>query len=145
MSILATTDQNVVLGERLVLVRAATGLTQNDFAESLGLSVRAYANYERGEREVPAAVLRTLYEVHDIDPIWLMTGPEPGLVYASERLLNLALLEELIRAVEEALHRESKTLKPAKKARLIGLAYARCMRANKIDAGEIRDMLSLAA
>lgn len=145
MSILATADENLALGERLVAVRTAAGLTQNTFAESLGLSPRAFANYERGEREIPAAVIRTLYEVHGTDPIWLLAGPGLDPVYAAERRLNLALLEELIRVVETNLQRARKTLKPDKKARLIRLGYEHCMQAGKIDTRCLRDMLSLAA
>ena len=72
MSRLATERQNLAFGERLATVRAGQGLNQTDFAESLGLSPRAYANYERGEREAPLAVLRTLYDVYGIDPAWMI-------------------------------------------------------------------------
>lgn len=145
MSILATSKQNLALGERLAAVRTAVGLSQDAFAESLGLSPRAYANYERGEREIPSAVVRTLYEVHGTDPLWLLAGPGIDPVYAPERQLNLPLLEELIRIVESSLQRAHKTLRPDKKARLIRLGYEHCMQAGEIDAGRIRDMLSLAA
>lgn len=145
MSILATTKQNLALGERLVAARIAAGLTQNAFAESLGLSPRAYANYERGEREIPATVVRKLYEIHGTDPVWLLTGPGLDPVYVPERRLNLALLEELIRVVETNLQRVHKTLRPDKKARLIRLGYEHCMQTGKVDNGRIREMLSLAA
>lgn len=49
-------------------------VSQIEFAEKLGLAPRAYANYERGEREMPAAVLLRLYELFSIDPVWLLTG-----------------------------------------------------------------------
>lgn len=145
MSILATTEQNLPIGKRLVAVRNAASLGQEAFAESLGLSPRAYANYERGEREIPAAVVRNLYEVHGTDPLWLLTGPGLDPVYAPERRLNLLLLEELIRIVETSLLRAHKALKPEKKARLIRLGYEHCMKAGKVDTGRIREMLSLAA
>lgn len=145
MSSISTTELNQAVGERLATVRAATGLSQPAFAAGLGLSFRAYCNYERGEREMPVAVLRALYEVHDVDPVWLLSGPETDPVIAQERRLNLPLLEELIRVIEEHLHQARKTLKPGKKARLIRLAYQRCMLAGQVDAAEVRDMLSLAA
>ncbi|MBN8736346.1 MAG: helix-turn-helix transcriptional regulator [Xanthomonadales bacterium] len=145
MSSIATIERNAALGARLAAVRAATGLSQNAFAESLGVSPRAYVNYERGEREMPVALFRTLYEIRGIDPAWLLVGPEAEPVRALERQLDLELLEELMRIVEEALRRAHKTLKPAKKARLVGLAYARCIRSGQVNVGEVRDMLSLAA
>lgn len=145
MSSIATADQNQAVGTRLASVRASTGLSQNGFAATLGLSPRAYANYERGEREMPVALFRTLVEVHGIDPVWLLMGPEPDPVHILERRLDLDLLEEVARIVERGLQRASKTLKPDKKARLIRLAYERCALAGQLNAEEIRNLLSLAA
>ncbi len=145
MSSIATTDQNTAMGARLASVRAGTGLCQNAFAAGLGLSPRAYANYERGEREAPVAVLRALFELHDTDPVWLLVGPEADPVHTVERRLNVALLEAVVRMVEDGLHRAGKRLKPDKKARLIRLAYERSMRAGQPDTRAIRDLLSLAA
>jgi transcriptional regulator with XRE-family HTH domain len=48
--------------------------SQFEFADTLGLSARAYANYERGEREMPAALLLRLYELFNVDPVWVLTG-----------------------------------------------------------------------
>ncbi len=145
MSSIATTDQNAAMGTRLASVRAVTGLSQNAFAVGLGVSPRAYANYERGEREAPVAVLRTLFELHGIDPGWLLVGPEPDPVRAVERYLNMALLEAVVRVIEDGLRRADKRLRPGKKARLIRLAYERSMRAGQPDTRMIRDLLSLAA
>lgn len=145
MSSIATASQNVAMGSRLASVRAATGLSQNTFATGLGLSPRAYANYERGEREAPVAVLRTLLELHDIDPVWMLMGPEADPVHVADRRLNMAILEAVVRVVEDGLHRAGKNLKPDKKARLIRLAYERSTRAGEADTRAIRDLLSLAA
>lgn len=145
VSSLATTDQNLALGKRLLTVRAATGLSQQAFAVSLGLSPRAYANYERGEREMPVVLFRVLCNEHGIDPLWLLAGPEREPVHVNERRLNLALLEEVIRVIEKALNDAGKRLPPRKKARLTRLAYERCVRSGDVNAGEIRDFLSLAA
>lgn len=48
--------------------------SQFGFADTLGLPPRACANDERGEREMPAAVLLRLYNLFRIDPVWLPTG-----------------------------------------------------------------------
>lgn len=133
------------MGARLASVRATTGLSQNAFAVGLGLSPRAYANYERGEREAPVAVLRALFERHGTDPVWLLVGPEADPVHTTERRLNVALLEAVVRVIEDGLHRANKRLKPDKKARLIRLAYERSMRAGQPDTRAIRDLLLLAA
>lgn len=59
-------------------MRAQRRLSQKKFAEKLGVSLRAYQNYERGEREVPAALIRALFEAFQIDPVWLLTGIAPN-------------------------------------------------------------------
>lgn len=74
MSKLATDDDRKAFGERLLLVRMWVYQSQFEFADTLGLAPRAYANYERGEREMPAAVFLRLYELFRVDPVWLLTG-----------------------------------------------------------------------
>lgn len=75
MSRLSTAADNTGMGKRLQAIRAMTGLSQGVFARKLGLSLRAYANYERGEREIPVAMFRALHKTYGIDPIWLLDGP----------------------------------------------------------------------
>lgn len=75
MTSISTAHDNAALGRRLAAVRAETGLSQTAFAKALGLSLRAYANYERGEREMPVALFRALYKTYGIDPGWLLNGP----------------------------------------------------------------------
>ena len=120
MSKLSSEDDNLVMGRRLMAVRVASGLTQADFADKLGLSLRAYANYERGEREMPTALFRSLCETFRIDPLWQLTGPgeDPGLV--GRRVLDM-------------------------KARVIRLGYEHCITKGEIDATHLREMLSVAA
>lgn len=74
MSKLSTEEINLQIGRRLAAVRDRARLVQTEFAERMGLSPRAYQNYERGEREVPAVVLKALYEVYGADPLWVLTG-----------------------------------------------------------------------
>jgi transcriptional regulator with XRE-family HTH domain len=75
MTKLATEEINQAMGRRLLAVREAAQLSQAYFAVALDLSPRAYANYERGEREAPVALLRNLLRVYAVDPAWLLDGP----------------------------------------------------------------------
>lgn len=52
------------LGSELSLLRDLLGVTQEEMARSLGLSLRGYQNYERGERRLPAAVILQLATVY---------------------------------------------------------------------------------
>lgn len=47
----------MTLSDRLKIERSNAGLSQKEFAEKLGMNVRTYASYERGERDISTAVL----------------------------------------------------------------------------------------
>jgi transcriptional regulator with XRE-family HTH domain len=74
MSNIASTNENAEIGGRLASVREKLRLSQRDFAAKLGVSLRAYQNYERGEREITPKLIRALYEVFRIQPVWLLLG-----------------------------------------------------------------------
>jgi transcriptional regulator with XRE-family HTH domain len=141
MSKLANTDDNAVIGERLAAARVAQRLSQVDFADRLGISPRAYQNYERGEREMPTTVLTALHAEFGIDPLWILIGPgrDPRKLATSTKP---DVLEEVIIGVETHLQRTQKKLSPAKKARLIKVLYLQ-FRDKKVDAHQLADTVSL--
>lgn len=55
-------------------MRVLLGHSQGYLADALGISVRAYQNYERGERAVTDTLIRACYSTFGIDPVWLLTG-----------------------------------------------------------------------
>lgn len=65
------------IGSRLLSLRKQTGLSQTDYAASLGVSLSAYQNYERGQRTVPTEVLKELVSKYDVNLIWLISGRGP--------------------------------------------------------------------
>lgn len=50
----------MALSDKLKKARLNANLSQADFAEKLGINVRTYGSYERGERDVSTALLRTI-------------------------------------------------------------------------------------
>lgn len=145
MSKLSNDDDNAAMGYRLMSIRLASGLTQADFAGKLGLSLRAYANYERGEREMPTALFKSLYETLRIDPLWQLIGPGEDPVLIGRRVLDMDLMEGVIHLIEEWLTKHRRALKPDKKARLIRLGYEHCITKGEVDATHLRELLSVAA
>jgi transcriptional regulator with XRE-family HTH domain len=89
--------------QRLLAVRTSTGLSQQAFADALGISLRAEQNYERGNRKIPADLLLTLARRFGVDPLWVLQGPEqqfPSLSPSGR--LDLAILRRSIKIVRAA-------------------------------------------
>lgn len=108
MSNIASTNENVTIGRRLATLRQKLGFSQRDFAEKLEVSLRAYQNYERGEREIPAGLIRALYEVFRVQPVWLLLGGDDPLRDRGEidPTLAEAIAWEFGAAVEEVRSRD---------------------------------------
>jgi transcriptional regulator with XRE-family HTH domain len=144
MSSLSDDKLNAEIGRRLVAVRKALDLAQNAFAEHLGVSPRAYQNWERGEREIPAALLRSLYDEFTIDPLWMLKGPGDEPLDAGVRP-NPSLVKDVVLAVEVWLQRRRKTLPTAKKAELVALLYEHFLNGGEVEAKHLNSMLSIAS
>lgn len=143
MSKLSTDEVNLQIGRRLAAVRDRTRLVQTEFAERMGLSPRAYQNYERGEREVPAVVLKALYEVYGADPLWLLTGLNTDL--KATTAADLDVLEEVVIALETRLRKTRRALSAEKKARLIKLMFLYFRDKPRVDPEHLSEMLALTA
>ncbi len=63
-----------MIAENLIKIRKTMLLVQSDFALKLGVSPRAYVNYERGDRRPPYEVLEKLHELCNVNLNWLITG-----------------------------------------------------------------------
>ncbi|CAB3669467.1 hypothetical protein LMG27174_02075 [Paraburkholderia rhynchosiae] len=113
--------------QRVAQVREHLGLSQDKMARQLGLSLRAYANYERGERAIPIELLRGLYERFSVDPVWLLSGDGSMILDRDVRYrLDQKTLDSVLVSVERIEQRLEAPLDAKKKARLIGLLYEQC-------------------
>jgi len=63
-----------LLSERLLVVRKRTGLSQADFGKKLGISDRAYKNYELEIRKLPLEIAKLICIKFDVDIRWLLLG-----------------------------------------------------------------------
>ncbi len=132
------------MGSRLAAVRASTGLSQGAFAEAIGLSTRAYANYERGEREMPVALFRALYAVYGIDPIWMLDGPSNHPLKAAHRTMNFALVDELYQWLDTELSRANAKLRPSARIRLLQAAYVLSAEHGRMNQVELAALFTVA-
>ena len=64
------------IARRLTLIREQSGLNQAEFAAKLGIPKRSYLSWERLERDVPGSLFVALLTVLEIDPAWVIAGPE---------------------------------------------------------------------
>lgn len=62
------------LKERIKELRNELGLTQQDFAERLGMKRNSIANYETGRNEPIDAVVMLICKTFDVSEEWLRTG-----------------------------------------------------------------------
>ena len=69
----APTDLSQI-GRRLSAIRVGEGLSQVEFARSVGVSPRTYGDIENGLRPPSAAVTTKLFEVYQLEPKWVLLG-----------------------------------------------------------------------
>ena len=143
MSKLSTEAENIEIGRRLCALRESLNLSQVEFAQRIDLSPRAFQNYERGERETPASVIKAIYEVFSVDPLWLLVGPGAAPMRA-QRGDDADLLEKVVVSVEQRLARTRRRLEPDKKGRLIKLIYLHFRSKGGFDAEHMSEMVALA-
>ena len=151
MGIVSSMTERFPYHERVGAVRSHFGLSQTVMAERLGLSLRGYQNYERGEREIPVVLLQALYTVFQIDPVWLLTG-EGSMIVAAEarKLLDQPLLDRVVAAVEAFESGLKRPLRVEHKSRLIGLLYEKSqllteVAGEKLSPAKMRSLLKLVA
>ncbi|MGQ3674226.1 helix-turn-helix domain-containing protein [Xanthobacter sp. TB0139] len=83
------------MGDRLRRLRRAAGQTQVEFAETLGVSLRAYKGYEGGEREIPTSVILKLCDMSSVTPSWILTGKKDDIDPASMEMLKQTMVHGL--------------------------------------------------
>jgi len=108
----------LTIEERLLSVRKHVGITQAQFAKKFGLSSRAYASYELGERELPSSFAIKLHDELSVSPTWLLTGKGPR----SSEIRDQNLLSAL--EITDAFITKNKLkLKPNEAAELVHMLW----------------------
>jgi transcriptional regulator with XRE-family HTH domain len=145
MSVLSSPLEKERMGERLALIRKELALTQNQMAISLGVSHRAYTNYERGEREMPAGFLVRLMKKHKYDPVWVMNGhsDEPQLV--TYRKFDPDLMSDVYCLIDELLQKRNKRLPAKDFIAAANLAYEICADEGGVDSKKVATIIKFAA
>ena len=88
-----------MLGQRIAMLRRQNGFSQAELAARLQVSSSSVGMYEQGRREPSAALLVAMAREFHVSTDYLLTG-QPG--HSTDRLLD-----ELLDAAQERLHRRS--------------------------------------
>ena len=95
------------LGERIVSLREAHGISQAELAKRLEVSRQAVSKWEKGQSSPDTVKLIQLAELFDIEVEYLATGikPEPksvvlNVVQTVERVEEKVVVKEVIRHVK---------------------------------------------
>lgn len=62
------------MDERIKAIRKALGLTQQEFADRLGIQRSTIAQYETGRNNPSDAVISLICREYNVDEVWLRTG-----------------------------------------------------------------------
>lgn len=60
--------------ERLKLLRKSLDITQQEFADKIGIKRNSYANYETGRNTPIDAIIRSICREFNVNEEWLRTG-----------------------------------------------------------------------
>jgi transcriptional regulator with XRE-family HTH domain len=111
------------VARRLIAVRQSLALSQRDFADSLGISLRAAQNYEQGERKAPADVLLRLARMHGIDPLWVLEGPEKEPRKLTASRIDKNLISKAQQIVSKAVTESGKRVTAERFAEWVAATY----------------------
>ena len=71
-------DDIATFGDRLAAAREAQGLSQEEFAQRLGVKLRTVRHWEEDAKEPRANRLQMIAGMFGVSIMWLLTGQGPG-------------------------------------------------------------------
>ena len=86
------------MGDRIKALRQSLGLTQQEFADKIGIKRGAIANYEIG-RNISDVVINSICRTYNVSEQWLRTGE-------GEMFVQIARDKEIMRFVGEVMQGE---------------------------------------
>lgn len=119
----STKDQTGIVARRFLAVRLEQQLSQQAFADALGISLRGEQNYERGVRKLPADVLLELARQFQVDPLWIVDGPEERPRYLAAIGLDQQTLARAIRIVQRAFAEAKKPIDDQEFPAMVAAVY----------------------
>jgi transcriptional regulator with XRE-family HTH domain len=126
----------VEIGKRLLELRKSTGLNQAEFGKTLGLSDRAYKNYELGIRDLPSETAIKICIDHNVSGDWLLLGRGARSAESFQERLNYS-----ISVVDNFLEDNQLAPTTAGRAELIEYVFQRASGPEPVDKTILSDAL----
>lgn len=93
------------MNDRIKKVRTALGLSQQEFADRIGIKRGAVANYEVGRNEPIDAVISLICREFNVSEHWLRTGEGEMFVQISRDKEVMRFVGEVMRGEEDSFRR----------------------------------------
>lgn len=113
----------IQVGVRISAIRGQSMQTQKSFSESVGISLRALQNYEKGDRKIPADLLITICRMYDVDPYWVMEGPGNIPRKSPVGSIDVDILVKSEKLIDKLLKTTGQQIKDRQRIELIAEAY----------------------
>jgi transcriptional regulator with XRE-family HTH domain len=132
------------VGGRLLELRRAEGLSQEEMARALGVSTKGYRNYEVGERHLPGALYFKIARMFSVDPAWLYDGVGlgPSLRHKGG---EAALWRETLVLVEEYLDQNDLALSAHSKVKVIDAIVSHLLEGGSASQAYVAKLVGLVA
>lgn len=133
----------MTLSDRIIRLRKAKGLSQQEFSSRVGISRGAFQYYERGERDLPSTVLNDISKAFSDDPNRILNG-EPSSKF-------MEILEVIVMAAFEHAATADKPIASARLWRVISRVMIKIYSDNdslddvKVDMEEIKELVEMVA
>jgi transcriptional regulator with XRE-family HTH domain len=72
-------EDKIIIAKNLKRLRDASGFTQENIADFLGIKRSAYSNYELGDREIPLSLMEKMADLYGCD-MYDLYSDEEGVV-----------------------------------------------------------------
>jgi transcriptional regulator with XRE-family HTH domain len=119
-------DMTQSIGARLLSERERKGLTQGRICEITGVSRKTQFTYETGARLPDASYLAAI-DAAGLDLLYIVTGRR------TNGSINDALLQDVLKRVDDAVAAVKPEMTVAVKARLISLVYLTASESGRVD------------
>ncbi len=126
------------IGARLAITRNETGLSQTEMAKEIGVSLRAYHSYEKGDRGLPIEALVMLHEKFKSDVNWILLGTKSARVEH-----DIEALQEFETSLDRFLTEQGITIKSEKRGAIVARWYRSLTEGKEIQMEDVHTWIEL--